>query len=252
MTMFKNFLRAGKIFLIGILFGILFCIIANFSFESAAHVTRGFLETKASAFPSDAGLLSLAMFLNNSLVAVLASVGPAGLILLVLWGRRESDLWKKMDDSSLGEWLDRHVWSLSRRLKPEFRRIEGKLNRDVFVIAYGLPALVLIVNGLFFGFLLVDDYLEYGLSGVWGFLKWTAPHGIIEIPAIIGSASLGLSLADGLLGHLYRGETQRARERAKEQVRSRDTVLKLFSLLGLLALAAFVEAFLTARIAYSL
>lgn len=247
--MLQNIGRIGKIFLLGILLGIFFSIIMGIWFEGGSEATMGFLESKAEGLPTNPELLSLVIFLNNTLVALLASIGPMALILLITWGRENISLWQKLDESNYSRFLDKHVWSFVERFKPNFRKIEGKIDRNIFVLAYGMPALVIVINGWFFGFLFGYEFLEQQITGIFGFLKWIAPHGIIEIPAILASGALGYSLSDNLMKFLYHGETQEAREKARNQITSNRTIKILSLLILLLAFAALIEVFLTPQLA---
>lgn len=246
--MLKNIGCSGKIFLLGILLGISFCILTRLYLEPIAESTQGFLEAKAGALPTNQALLSLVIFLNNTLIVVLASIGSLALILFVTWGRKNVSLWQKMDESRFSGFLDRYIWGLIKRFKSGFTQIKKKINRDIFVIAYGLPTLVIIINGWFFGFLFASEFLNQQLTGIIVFLKWIAPHGIIEIPAILTSVALGYSFADSLLESLYREETEEVRNKAKKNIKSKRTFRILLTLIILLAIAALIEVFLTPQI----
>ncbi|KXB06070.1 hypothetical protein AKJ53_01390 [candidate division MSBL1 archaeon SCGC-AAA382F02] len=247
--MLKNIARAGKIFLFGILLGTFFCILSEAYFKSAEEATRGFLEAKVSALPSSPALLSLAIFLNNLLVVILASVGSICLILFITWGRKNISLWQKMDESRFSRVLDRYVWRFTKYIKPKFAQIKSKINRDIFIIGYGLPTLVMIVNGWFFGFLFTNEFLEQNLAGIVQFLRWIAPHGIIEIPVILASAGLGYSFIDDLLDSLYQDKTKEVRKKARLKLHSKRTAKALVILTVLLSIAALIEVFLTPQIA---
>lgn len=247
--MLKNLGLAGKIFLIGILLGGLFSILMGLYFEAGSEITQNFLEAKAGVLPGEPVLLSLTIFLNNLLIVFLASVGPMALVLFIGWSKENISWLERFEGSKYGRVLDRKIWKLINKLKPSFERIKGEVNKDIYIIAYGLPALVLIINGWFFGFILANEFIERHMAGVFEFFKWVAPHGIIEIPAIVASAALGYSFADELSGPLRQEKTKKARRKAKTQIKSNSTVRKLFLIALLLALGAIIEVFLTPKIA---
>lgn len=246
--MLKKIGRSGKIFLLGILLGVFSCIFMRSYLRPIAEAAQSFLEAKASALPANQALLSLVILLNNLLVVILASIGSLALILFVIWGRKNIDLWQKMDESRFSKFSDRYIWRIVKRFKPRFTQIKKKINRDIFIIAYGLPTLVIIINGWFFGFLFANEFLDQQLAGIIVFLKWVAPHGIIEIPAILASAALGYSFADSLLKPLYQEKTNEVRNKVRKTIKSKRTFKILLILIALLSIAALIEVFLTPQI----
>ncbi|SEG02424.1 stage II sporulation protein M [Halobellus limi] len=105
-------------------------------------------------------------------------------------------------------------------------------------LAVGIPALVgLAFNGLVVG----------AIGGVFdpvAFVALVAPHGIVEIPAIVVGGALGLRLGGVVLGVL-RGR----RDGDDVAAAIRRAYRVLLGLVPLFVLAAFVEAFLTPAIA---
>lgn len=251
MKMLREFSRAGKVFLLGALFGALIRIFSKLYFGSVARAAEGFLEAKAQVFPTNQILLFLTIFLNNTVVILLASVGPMLLVILLFWGRRNISLWGKLNKSKVGGWLDSFVWGIVEFFKPGFSKIKEKVNRDVFVVIYGLPSLVMIVNGWFIGFLFTRSFLNGQLGSVLDFLKWVAPHGVIEIPTIVASAGLGYSLGDSLIPSLYHGRVDEVKVRSRKNIERNGTLKVLFLLVVLLLISAFVEVYLTPRFALS-
>lgn len=243
--MLERLPRVGRLFLLGILLGAMLCIWFKIFLGPAHGAILGYLSTRAEMMPSNPPLFALAIFLNNSLVVLLASVAPTGGLLFILWGRRRISLWKRIDQSRISDFLDKYVWGFVERLRPDFERVKGRHCRDSFVIAYGLPVLVLVLNGGVIGYLFALYSLEFSLPGAWLFIKWVAPHGVIEVPVILMAAAMGYSLADGLLDPLYRGNPDDLKEKAKGQVKGNRTIIYLCVLLSFLAIAAFVEVYLT-------
>ena len=247
--MLENFDKAGKIFIFGMLIGTFFLLITEISFEPAAEATLKALETKARSFPQEDSFLSLAIFLNNTLAASLASIVPAGFVLFMLWGRKNVELWKKIGGGKLSASIDEKIWKLITKLKDDASKIPDKLGREVYILAYGIPCLVMVVNGWLFGFLITNELVQSGLAGMTEFLKWTLPHGIIEIPALIASASLGYSLADRLLDPFYKISETDMKKKVKAQIKSRKTLKGWIVIISVLLLATIIETFLTPTIA---
>ncbi len=250
--MYGNLSRTGKIFLLGLIFGALFCVLSSLLFSAGNLLVRGALEARMGIFPANELLLSISIFLNNLLVVLLSSIGPTGLVLLTIWGRKRFSFWRRLNDSRIGKSLDRLIWSLVNYFRPDFSKIGRRIHRDIFVIMYGLPSLVMLLNGWVIGFTFTESFLAHHLEGLIEFLKWVVPHGIVEIPVILAAAALGFSFADNILALLYREDTKKLRKRAVGEVKNRKTLKKLTILIILLIIGSIIEVFLTPRIALAL
>jgi len=100
----------------------------------------------------------------------------------------------------------------------------------------------LFYNGLTFGFL-VKEALEKGIP-INEVILLTLPHGIFEIPAIIIAGAAGFKIPYEIIRYLAgRKETILTKEDIKEYL-----TLTLISII-LIVIAAFVEAYITPRIA---
>ena len=112
--------------------------------------------------------------------------------------------------------------------------------KSFFAILLGVlfgvaPGLFVAVNGFIIGIFVVEVEQEAGLAFAAAGLL---PHGIIEIPAVLVSAAVGLRLGYELVRHIQgRGHIDREFKRGVR--------FFLRYLVPLLLLAAFVEAFLT-------
>jgi uncharacterized membrane protein SpoIIM required for sporulation len=105
-------------------------------------------------------------------------------------------------------------------------------------VALGIPTtLDMLLNGFIVGAL-------YGVADPLAFFALVAPHGIIELPAIIIAGGLGLHLAATVFGVLRGSKT--STELAGVL---RLAYRVLLGLAVVLVIAAFVEAFLTPPIA---
>lgn len=115
-------------------------------------------------------------------------------------------------------------------------------NAEVATMAYVLglffgimPVIVVAFNGLMLG-VFVTYFVRSDVIGIREAILGLLPHGIIEIPAILLAATSGVLLYKALL----RGGGSRM---AMES-------LKMYAIsLGMLLLAAFIEAFITPKIA---
>ncbi len=249
MIMFENIYRTGKIFLIGFLFGALFLIISEIFFGLAAETAYAFLEARVGFFPAKPLLLFLTIFLNNLVVILIASMGAVGLVFFLMWGRRNFSWWNKLNDSRLGDLIDGFVWRITRYFKPELEKIDEKINKDIFIVIYGLPTLVMIVNGWFLGFVFAREALANKFVGVLTLLKWIAPHGILEIPILLASASVGFTLADKILKPLSKDGIQEVKKTARKEIRNKALLRALIIIITVLVMAAYIEVYITPRIA---
>ncbi len=247
--MFGNIERVGKIFLVGFLLGALFLIVSNLFFGLAAKTAYTFLEARIGFFPAKPLLLFLAIFLNNLVVVLFASVGGIGLVFLLIWGRKKFSLWNKLNDSKLGEFIDRFVWWVTDFFKPELEEIDEKINRDIFIVSYGLPSLVMLVNGWFLGFVFAREALTDQLAGIFNLLKWIAPHGILEIPTLLAAASVGLTLADRVWKPLHQEKFLEVKKTMREEIRKKTLLRALMVIIILLLMSAFIEVYITPKLA---
>jgi stage II sporulation protein M len=151
-------------------------------------------------------------------------------------------------DSSLAE----------KFLKTVLRELIGKINPNassfvlfveiflnnvgVATMAYALgvlfgivPAIIVAFNGLMLG-VFITYFVRSGVISLRKAILGILPHGIVEIPAILLAATSGVLLYEALLRN--RGD--------KMAIES----LKLYALsLAMLLVAAFIEAFITPKIA---
>ena len=105
-------------------------------------------------------------------------------------------------------------------------------------VALGVPTAVdMLLNGAILGAL-------YGVTDPLGFVALVAPHGVIELPVIFVAGGLGFHVA-GTVAGLFVGR----RDRADLAAALRLAYRVLLGLAVVLVVAAFIEAFLTPRIA---
>jgi uncharacterized membrane protein SpoIIM required for sporulation len=113
----------------------------------------------------------------------------------------------------------------------------------VGALVFGLLTVINIVfNGLSFGFL-VSRAFQKSLS-LYAVASLTFPHGIFEIPAIIVAGAAGFKIPYEIVRYLMgKKEQPLTKEDIKEYI-----TLALISII-LIVIAAFVEAYITPRIA---
>ena len=102
-----------------------------------------------------------------------------------------------------------------------------------------MPLLVIASNGLVIGAIIETVRGEKGIGFI---LAGILPHGVLEIPAVLVSAGLGLLLAEALGRELFRGDGDAAAEALGHGRRFVRYVVPF------VALAAAVEAFITPHI----
>ncbi|KXB01654.1 hypothetical protein AKJ41_00745 [candidate division MSBL1 archaeon SCGC-AAA259O05] len=171
--------------------------------------------------------LLLSIYLNNLSVLLLASLGPIAFTFLVAWSSR---LIGGSERNVCGEDEGRLHHQTLQRLSATF-------------LLYGSPALVMIVNGGALGLFLTATGLYGGVEGIQTFVIGVAPHGAVEIPAIVLGAALGFSVADDLMDPLASGDPKEAQERAKNLILDGKTQGSVLILAALLVLAAIIEVY---------
>ena len=110
-------------------------------------------------------------------------------------------------------------------------------------LSVGLTTIInIIYNGVYFGYLVAHAvYLGYNIEVI---ILLTFPHGIFEIPAIIIAGAAGFKIPYEIVRYLAgRKEQPLTKEDIKEYL-----MLALISII-LIVIAAFVEAYITPKIA---
>lgn len=126
----------------------------------------------------------------------------------------------------------------------------NNLRATVFIMAYGLipfiplPALALGVNAMVIG-VLASWCLTEGYSML-GFLASILPHGLLEFPALILAFAMGLFVCGQVTRRLFRKDESALHIWDCLVLMSR---MLLWVLIPLLAVAAFIEAYITPAIA---
>ncbi|MBN1899405.1 MAG: stage II sporulation protein M [Spirochaetes bacterium] len=122
------------------------------------------------------------------------------------------------------------------------------LRASFFAVLLGLipfliaPVIFLIVNGFMLGFIMAAAQME-GMPMGYTLLTRILPHGIIELPALFYSISLGMYLSAEITKKLDPGRRQ-------DSVSLKMLMLEISQsyfliIIPLLVLAAFIEAFIT-------
>jgi len=112
-------------------------------------------------------------------------------------------------------------------------------------IFFGIcPIIIILVNGYLIGVLVFSWVQEYGILVV---LSGLLPHGIIELPMIFISASIGLRLGVLTFQKIFRIKEVRFKYELLSAIRFFVTVI-----VPLLFIAAIIETFITSSILYIL
>jgi len=183
------------------------------------------------------------MFNDSLLYATVAAV----LLLALGWGIGTLAV---MEDPTLGEdlmqTLNQEVFGKildDNQIVLCFNLFLNNLEASVILFLGGatfgvLTLIVLSTNGIIIGMVIEVLREQQGLLYI---LAGVIPHGIFEIPAFVISGGLGLLLAEELLREA-RGKGDAA-EKAKDY-----SIVFLKAVIPLLAIAAFVEGFITPEI----
>lgn len=138
------------------------------------------------------------------------------------------------EEAGPNENLEGHHASFSATLWTNNTRV------SIFVLALGITfgagtLILLFYNGLILG-AVAADYLMAGKAAF--LMGWLAPHGAVEIPAVIVAGQAGLVLAGAMLGR----DSQLAFS-ARLRAVGKDLVTLILGVAVLLIWAGFVEAF---------
>ncbi|MCK4270120.1 MAG: stage II sporulation protein M [Methanogenium sp.] len=183
------------------------------------------------------------MFNDSLLYATVAAL----LILVLGWGIGTLAV---MEDPTLGEdlmqTLNQEVFGKildDNQIVLCFNLFLNNLEASIILFLGGatfgvLTLIVLSTNGIVIGMVIEVLREQQGLLYI---LAGVIPHGIFEIPAFVISGGLGLLLAEELLREA-RGKGDAA-EKAKDY-----SIVFLKAVIPLLAIAAFVEGFITPEI----
>lgn len=147
------------------------------------------------------------------------------------------DLMQTLNQEVFGKILDDNQIILSFNLF--LNNLEASIILFLGGATFGvLTLIVLSTNGIVIGMVIEVLREQQGLLYI---LAGVIPHGIFEIPAFVISGGLGLLLAEELLREA-RGKGDAA-EKAKDY-----SIVFLKAVIPLLAIAAFVEGFITPEI----
>ena len=106
------------------------------------------------------------------------------------------------------------------------------------------PVIFILINGFFIGVVVFSSVQEYGILVV---LSALLPHGIIELPMIFISASIGLRLGVLAFQKIFKIKDVRFKYELFSAIRFFVTVI-----VPLLFIAAIIETFITSSILYIL
>ena len=95
-------------------------------------------------------------------------------------------------------------------------------------------------NGLILGVVSYSIVADYSLPFL---LVGIVPHGVLELPAAIVGAGIGLMLGDKVMGNVFRGEKNEIRKETKKAI-----LFIIKFLVPIILIAAFIEIFVTSRL----
>jgi stage II sporulation protein M len=144
------------------------------------------------------------------------------------------DLMKLFEKEVAGQIMGKDSLEIFVRLF--FNNLEACLLLFLGGASFGiLTIFIMSLNGILIGSIMEIVHKDHSVAFV---IAAILPHGIFEIPAFILSGALGILLAQSLIGEWYQGGD--TAEDAK-----RFTRLFVVYVMPLVAIAAFVEAFIT-------
>jgi len=103
-----------------------------------------------------------------------------------------------------------------------------------------LPLVFLLINGYVLG---IVFYSTYHTKGLWAFLIAIAPHGVLELPAVLFGTAIGLKLGAAAIARFIK----------KDGINISAEMMRGFAffvvvILPLLTVSALIEAFVTATL----
>jgi stage II sporulation protein M len=153
-------------------------------------------------------------------------------------------------DELMGQFEETYGWiaNESPTMIMLFIFVNNTLN-SLFAMLLGIffgiwPIIFIIVNGFFIGVVVFSSVQEYSILVV---LSALLPHGIIELPMIFISASMGLRLGVLAFQKIFRIKEIKFKYELFSAIRFFATVI-----VPLLFIAAIIETFITSSILYAL
>jgi len=205
--------RSIRLYLFGFISGFVVFIILHFTFPRFVHAALAIL-IKKTEVQADllGGSLVLAIFANNLTASLIAAFG----------GYTMSKAFFSLKNSSQGS-MPRFLGILNVK-----SRMVPKENLRYFLALYVFPTFVLFINGFVLG-----GFATVYLENFGEYLGNLLPHGIFEIPGILISGNIGLTIADESI--FEDGDIKENLNRiAKRQIPSYLLVLELLIISALL------------------
>lgn len=223
---------ALKVSILATMLGALFGIISYLWIPSLRALMMLFLEYRIRKPAEVVGNDLIFIFLNNSMVMLVLAISPLAIPILV---SRLDYKEKSRSRSFFGKFLE----ILGARID------EGNKYGYISELMHVIPIVALLVIFCILSFLLAYDTMENGLIELVNFSCAVFPHGSIEIPALLLSASLGFANIRRFLNRMKdRGELEMD-EIAMSLLRDSRTLSSIIILMGLALLGSLVEVFVT-------
>jgi len=213
--------KAFKIWLLGIVLGVL--IAAVLPWGGSAKVDA-FLSVLGG--PADTAYF-VWIFLKNTLASL--SIIFLGTVLCIL----EFLIYAGVSSGTYAflERLTDPLYALLDSFSPGYKELEPFFRSCHFYLNF-VPAFAMLVNGLVLGF-----YLGTGLS-----IRLLSPHGVLEIPAMLGSAALAFYIAGELQEPIFASDSELLLIRMKKTILGTGFVLAFLSVQLLLLVGAYMES----------
>lgn len=231
---------AAKIFLTAVIIGILVVL----AFIPSPQTLAGGIEPvfksilgRVQAMQQLTGSLAAAIFLQNTMVAVLAATVPLGL------GALDAYLRKNSVYSTVTRVLAAPI-ELAYRLTsgPAKTMTPDQRLTSLAVLAY--PLIIMFANGVIIGIVFVLGSIA---GGPLQLLLLILPHGVIELPTVIFSAGLGYMYA--MMWMRRKDDAVDFHKYAARLLKSRGLWLTVGFIIAELSVAAYIEGEVTIQLA---
>lgn len=231
MSRFCFLLKAIKLYIVGILIGALLGFMALPVSPATSTALVEALYTLPEKFAIESDFWEV--FIKNSIASL--AIIYLGLLLSIL----EFSIYKATSENTynLLDSMTSLLYKALRRFFPVFSELKP-FYRSCFFYLNFIPVFGMLVNGSVFGFLLayhsrVDLRGEYLVS--------LLPHAILEIPALVLSATLAFLVAGMLEGALLEADLNRFRKGVGEIAKSRVVLSCALFLQFLFFISAYLE-----------
>ena len=240
-----GFTWSGRIFVLGMFLGVV-SVIGMYIYSSTlpskvVSVIGQTVVGRVEFFKQVLIYEAVAIFLNNTFVALASSILP--LTIAMLEARPE----KPVTSMKRSNRIEQVINSSYQRLEAAFFKSGLNLEsraRSLCFSMFLLPAAIMVVNGWILGYFGAAQAVQSSTSLVL-FLALVLPHGVIEIPAFVLAAAVGYWTVQQSVRFFEVNRYEEFPKMAREMLRSRRVWSPLVAVLFFLATAAYVETYIT-------